>query len=138
MGRNGKEPRSNKNRPRESRQELISETGDDSMNDAALLLEPLSGLLGTFVQKVVEDAVQRLVPPPPPPEPVDRVYSVAQAAPLMVLSEYTVREMCRRSREIKGGEPFGCKLGSNRWCIRQSEVDRWWQGQILVHGRKRP
>lgn len=108
------------------------------MNDAAALLEPLSGLLGTYVQKVVEDAVQRLVPPPPPAEPVDKIYTVAQAAPLMGLSEFSVREKCRRSHLDDEGVPFGIKLGSNKWGIRQSEIDLWWRGQVVVHGRKRP
>lgn len=100
------------------------------MTDAAALLEPLNGILGTYVQRVVEDAVQRLVPPPLPVEPVDKIYTVAQAAPLMRLEPCTVRDYCRRGI-------LGVKLGSGKWGIRQSEIDHWWRGQTFVHGKDR-
>lgn len=125
-------------RPRLEGRELVSKNGDNEMKDAATLLEPLNGILGSYVQKLVEEAVQRLVSPPPPTEPVDKIYTVAQAAPLMGLSEFTVREKCRLSRVREDSEPFGVKLGSNKWGIRQSEIDLWWRGQVVVHGRKRP
>lgn len=104
------------------------------MNDAAALLEPLNGILGSYVQKVVEDAVQRLVPPPPvilpPPDPRLEMLTPQEAAALMKRHVQTVLKWCRQKR-------IGHKVsGGKHYLISRHEVNEYVRGRLLVHGEK--
>ncbi len=121
-------------RPATSRGLSIPREGDNPMNDAAALLEPLNGILGSYVQKVVEDAVQRLVPPPPvilpPPDPRLEMLTPQEAAVLMKRHVTTVLKWCRQKR-------IGHKVsGGKHYLISRHEVNEYVRGRLLVHGEK--
>ncbi len=105
------------------------------MVDAAALLEPLNGILGSYVQKVVEDALQRLVPPPPPtvlpaPNPRLEMLTPHEAAVLMKRHVQTVLKWCRQKR-------IGHKVsGGKHYLISRHEVNEYVRGRLMVHGEK--
>lgn len=121
-------------RPQKERSELVSSEGDISMVDTAALLEPLSGILGTYVQRVVEDAVQRLVPPPPvilpAPDPRLEMLTPQEAAVLMKRHVQTVLKWCRKGS-------IGHKVsGGKHYLISRHEVNEYVRGRLMVHGEK--
>lgn len=90
------------------------------------ILGPLAGMFTAFVERVVEEKVRYLVPPPREEPPPDPAYTVKEAAKLLGLSEYQTREHCREGK-------YGGRIGA-QYRILQSEIDRYLKGRAFVHG----
>jgi excisionase family DNA binding protein len=74
---------------------------------------------------------QRIGCEPLQAEPInglDRVYRTNEAAELLGLNEQTVRKYCRN-------RVFGTQTVGRRWVIRQSEVERFLNGQRRISGK---